>query len=370
MVIGTGNIPWLSLKDMEEIDPAYDKEDLRIEFLELSRKNEFALKKFRNHLTKKDSILFIHENPVGQLFQVKNQAICISLLLRIVKNSKGELKLLLLDSDTTASSLNFYQLAKKFESRNNQISTLYYQRLLQENISLYTKRNIFLFLAEDAENSGFYNDAISLYRKVIQTDVDSFLVAASAYKRMELIFRFQLNDTIQANDCESKVLAYLETAIKLNPKFLQPYIDLISFYKYSSISQGKEEFFKLIDKEFIDEPKISFALANYYLLGDFLFKENAGYDRVIYYLNKTISNDPNFFNAYLLLISDNTINVETKRKYLNIMCRIAPLQFSRNHEQNSNKLPFVITSINGQGLGKEIRIFLSKNETECLSIKE
>jgi hypothetical protein len=360
-------LPWITVKDCEDIDPGYDKNAIRKEHKELMESNQRKLAKFRSLITEDITINFVKANPVGLLYQVENSGICISLFIRIVENKQGVMRLLLLDIDTSQVGLSYQQRGKLFEGKNDNICILYYQKALQQKSSVQDQRRMYYFLARNAYDNGYYEDAIGVYRKIAKTDNDTLLVAAEAYGWIALIYKYYIIDSIKMRNAEEMQLSYLDMSVNLYPNNIPAYITKLNFYKFSSLEKGKEEFFQLLRNNFNDEWRITYALANYYIT-DFLSSSDKNYTIARSYLVRTIELNPSSFNSYLLICSDDLIGEKERLNYLKKMYALAPEQFKKNSRSNSEKNAFLIQSEKDKN-GKDLFLTISRNEYDFIHIK-
>jgi hypothetical protein len=72
-----------------------------------------------------------------------------------------------------------------------------YAQVNQTN-DIYLQRKLFQQSALVAQREGNFTEAIINYRKVIETDKDTLLLASKIYKYISFIYQYRLNDTSAA----------------------------------------------------------------------------------------------------------------------------------------------------------------------------
>ena len=357
-------IRWVSLADFKELYGDGDQKRMLSEYKQIITENGVHLSKLRSCIKVDPTFDFVYGSENELLYHVYNGNTISAVLLSIIRKSNKDITLVSLEADSVKAGLSNFQMGlyfqKTFEKKT--LTIFHFQKAIREGVDIFSKRIIYDYLAFTASLDGYKDDAIIIYKKLAETDSDTLLIAAKAYRSIANLYNDYLHpDTVMRDIALDLQLHYINKSIEKYPNNIDAYIDKLNFYKYDQLIKDKVSFLQMLEKRFENNWRINFAIAEYYIRYDFPYKESPDFEFCMKYLKKTIELNPNHFDSYLYIASTFKLNEEERFRFIQKMYTIAPHQFIISSEKLD--IPFRI-----QTLGKNASIGLSKLEAKRIKL--
>ncbi|MBC7450742.1 MAG: hypothetical protein H7259_04570 [Cytophagales bacterium] len=222
-------------------------------------------------------------------------------------------------------------------------------------------------LKEGLELERNTEDAAMYFKKLADTDDDTFLVAARAYGYIAGCY---YNDSIKQKLSSDYQLYYVTISLKKYPQNVDAYIDRLRIYKYAEDKTGEAELIQYMQTHYNDNWHAQFELGYHYIKWDFLWPDSEGFDTPAAHFKRVLELNPTEFNTLLLMSVAYEKNKEQRYGYLKRMYQIAPQAFLRNTDPAKKiKYPYIIRTIENKHFrSKDLTVMLTKEDCAVLNL--